>query len=101
MHVPETLPGSAPLRRSGTPSRPGLAARVSNGLCSLLSRQGQNAKLTVLLFHKVPQAADPLTPAEPTFSQFEHILDFLQDNAIVLPLSEAADALVPAESRTI
>ena len=93
MHVPETLPGSALLRRSGTPSRPGLAARVSNGLYSLLSRQGQNAKLTVLLFHKVPQAADPLTPAEPTFSQFEHILDFLQDNAIVLPLSEAADAL--------
>lgn len=80
------------LRRSGG-ARQGVAARVSNGLFSVLSRQGQHAKLTVLLFHKVPLAADPLTPTEPTFSQFEHILDFLQENATVLPLTDAAAAL--------
>ena len=66
---------------------------------SLLSRHGQNAKLTALLFHKVPLAADPLTPTEPTFSQFEHILDFLQENATVLPLGDAASALARASCR--
>jgi len=93
MHGPDILNGSSPLRRSGSAARQGVGARVSSGLFSLLSRQGQNAKLTVLLFHKVPLAADPLTPTEPTFSQFEHILDFLQDNATVLPLADAASAL--------
>ncbi|RYE75179.1 MAG: hypothetical protein EOO80_15660, partial [Oxalobacteraceae bacterium] len=93
MHAPDMLSGSSPLRRSGSAARQGVGARVSSGLFSLLSRQGHNAKLTVLLFHKVPLAADPLTPTEPTFSQFEHILDFLQDNATVLPLADAASAL--------
>ena len=92
MHAPDILTGATPLRRSGA-ARQGVAARVSNGLFSLLSRQGQNAKLTVLLFHKVPLAADPLTPTEPVFSQFEHILDFLQENTNVLPLTDAAAAL--------
>jgi glycosyltransferase involved in cell wall biosynthesis/peptidoglycan/xylan/chitin deacetylase (PgdA/CDA1 family) len=94
MHVPEIQTGSSLLRRSSAAARHGVAARVSNGLFSLFSRQGQNARLTVLLFHKVPLAADPLTPNEPTFSQFEHILDFLQKYTSVLPLTEAAAALV-------
>jgi glycosyltransferase involved in cell wall biosynthesis/peptidoglycan/xylan/chitin deacetylase (PgdA/CDA1 family) len=93
MHAPEIRTGSSLLRRSAAGARQGMAARVSNGLFSLLSRQGQNAKLTVLLFHKVPLAADPLTPTEPTFRQFEHILDFLQANTTVLPLTDAAAAL--------
>ena len=92
MHAPDIRTGSTLLRRSGG-GRQGVAARVSNGLFSVLSRQGQHAKLTVLLFHKVPLAADPLTPTEPTFSQFEHILDFLQENTTVLPLTDAAAAL--------
>src|SRR5438128_11439539 len=92
MHAPEIRTSSSLLQR-GSVVRQGVAARVSNGLFSLLSRQGQNAKLTVLLFHKVPLAADPLTPTEPTFRQFEHILDFLQANTTVLPLTDAAAAL--------
>ncbi len=93
MRVPDMPAGSSLLHRNGAGAGQGVAARVSNGLFSLLSRQGQNAKLTVLLFHKVPLVADPLTPTEPTFRQFEHILDFLQKNTSVLPLADAAAAL--------
>ena len=77
MHVPEIDTSSPLLRRSSGAGRQGVVSRISNGLFSLMSRQGQNARLTVLLFHKVPLLADPLTPTEPTFSHFEHILDFL------------------------
>ena len=93
MHVTDLHTGSSLLQRSASSARQGVASRISNGLFSLLSRQGQRAKLTVLLFHKVPLTADPLTPTEPAFNQFEHILDFLQTNATVLPLTEAAAAL--------
>lgn len=93
MHAPDIQTGSSLLRRSGASARHGVAARVSNGLFSLLSRQGEHARLTVLLFHKVPLAADPLTPTEPTFRQFENILDFLQKNTNVLPLADSAAAL--------
>lgn len=93
MHAPDIPTGSSLLRRGGAAARPGVAERVSNGLFSLFSRQGPHARLTVLLFHKVPLAADPLTPTEPTFSQFEHILDFLQANTSVLPLADAAAGL--------
>jgi glycosyltransferase involved in cell wall biosynthesis/peptidoglycan/xylan/chitin deacetylase (PgdA/CDA1 family) len=93
MRAPEIPTDFSLFRRSGSAARQGVGAWVSSSLFSMLSRQGQNARLTVLLFHKVPLAADPLTPAEPTFSQFENILDFLQENASVLPLTEAAAAL--------
>jgi glycosyltransferase involved in cell wall biosynthesis/peptidoglycan/xylan/chitin deacetylase (PgdA/CDA1 family) len=93
MHVPDIDTGSSLLRRGHAAARQSIVSRVSNGLFSLMSRQGQNARLTVLLFHKVPLVADPLTPTEPTFSHFEHILDFLQKNASVLPLTEAAAGL--------
>ena len=87
--------GLSPLRRGAATNgaRHGMASRVSNGLFSLFSPHGQKAKLTILLFHKIPVRADPLTPAEPVLSQFEHILDFLRENANVLPLSEAVRAL--------
>jgi len=49
--------------------------------------------LSVLLFHKIPTVADPLTTGEMDLARFEHILDFLADNANVLPLPEATAAL--------
>lgn len=94
MPVPDMQNSLLPLRRGDVPPQSrGLAARFSNGLFSLLSPQGQNARLTILLFHKLPLFADPLTPNEPVFSQFEHILDYLQEHASVLPLTDAATAL--------
>ena len=54
---------------------------------------GSNGNLTVLLFHKVPTHADPLVPNELRFAEFENILDFLQCNTRVLPLSDAISAL--------
>ena len=49
--------------------------------------------MSVLLFHKIPTVADPLTTGEMDLARFEHILDFLADNANVLPLPEATAAL--------
>jgi len=82
-----------PTRMGTTASPRNLALSIANGLFSLFSSEGQSAKLTVLLFHKVPQAADPLTPTEPLLEQFEHTLDFLQEYGNVLPLTEALKAL--------
>jgi len=66
---------------------------LANGLFSLLSSEGRSAHLTVLLFHKVPHSADPLTPKEPLLAHFEQTLDFLQEHSNVLPLDEAIRAL--------
>lgn len=97
MHRRERADAASGLLLRGTPSettvRPGLLGEFANGLFSLLSSQGTNAKLTILLFHKIPRIADPLTPTEPILSQFERTLDFLTRNANVLPLSEAVTAL--------
>jgi peptidoglycan/xylan/chitin deacetylase (PgdA/CDA1 family)/glycosyltransferase involved in cell wall biosynthesis len=59
----------------------------------MLSSHGANARLTILLFHKIPHSADPLTPDDPVLAHFERTLDFLYGNANVIPLSEAVMAL--------
>lgn len=63
------------------------------GLLSMLSPAGPSARLSVMLFHKVPTQADPLAPAELDLPRFEQILDFVAANANVLPLTEASAAL--------
>ncbi len=60
---------------------------------SLLSPAGNKARLSVLLFHKIPTVADPLTTEETDLARFEHILDFLTANTTVMPLPEATAAL--------
>jgi len=62
-------------------------------LLSLLSPAGPSARLSVMLFHKVPTLADPLASNELNLARFEQILDFVGANANVLPLSEASAAL--------
>jgi glycosyltransferase involved in cell wall biosynthesis/peptidoglycan/xylan/chitin deacetylase (PgdA/CDA1 family) len=71
----------------------GAGLSLANGMFSLLSSYGRHPKLTVLLFHKIPHAADPLTPAEPLLAHFEQILDFLHEYGTVLPLGDAVQAL--------
>jgi phosphatidylinositol alpha-1,6-mannosyltransferase len=66
---------------------------VTRNMLSLLSPAGPAARLSVLLFHKVPVHADPLAPGELNLARFEQMLDLVGANANVLPLSEASAAL--------
>lgn len=66
---------------------------VMRNMFSLLSPAGQGARLSVLLFHKVPVHADPLASGELNLARFEQILDFVGANANVMPLSDATAAL--------
>jgi glycosyltransferase involved in cell wall biosynthesis/peptidoglycan/xylan/chitin deacetylase (PgdA/CDA1 family) len=70
-----------------------MKSTIVQSLFSLLSPAGPGGRLSVLLFHKIPTVADPLTTGEMNLARFEHILDFLADNANVLPLPEATAAL--------
>jgi glycosyltransferase involved in cell wall biosynthesis/peptidoglycan/xylan/chitin deacetylase (PgdA/CDA1 family) len=60
---------------------------------SLLSPPGTAARLSVLLFHKIPTVVDPVTTDEMDLPRLERILDFLVEHANVLPLTEATLAL--------
>lgn len=66
---------------------------IMRSMMSLLSPAGRSARLSVLLFHKVPTLADPLASNELNLARFEQILDVVGANANVLPLSEASAAL--------
>jgi phosphatidylinositol alpha-1,6-mannosyltransferase len=70
-----------------------MKSNIVQSVFSLLSPAGPRGCLSVLLFHKIPTKADPLTVDELDLAGFERILDFLADNAIVLPLPEATAAL--------
>ncbi len=50
-------------------------------------------KLSVFLFHKVPQQPDPLVPADVSMARFEHLLDRTFSQFTVLPLEEAITRL--------
>ena len=67
---------------------------IAKGLFTLLSPAGPRGRLTTLLFHKVPERADPLTEGELDLARLEQILDFLADIACVLPLGEASERLI-------
>lgn len=72
--------------------------RIDNGmiqqqLFSMLSSSGAGRRLTTLLFHKIPRAADPLTPLELPAPAYRGILEFVRENFQVLPLIEAVRAL--------
>ena len=77
------------------PARPGnvLKSGTIRSMLSLLSPAGSQARLSLMLFHKIPRLADPLTPGEPTLAQIEPLFDFFAANTNVLSLSEATAAL--------
>lgn len=70
-----------------------MKSSIVQSVFSMLSPAGAGGRLSVLLFHKIPTVADPLTSDEMDLASFEHILDFLAANANVLPLPEATAAL--------
>jgi peptidoglycan/xylan/chitin deacetylase (PgdA/CDA1 family) len=62
-------------------------------LFSPLSPGGTRARLSVLIFHRVLRAPDPLFPDEVDVARFDQILGWLKDWFHVLPLDEAVQRL--------
>jgi peptidoglycan/xylan/chitin deacetylase (PgdA/CDA1 family) len=71
----------------------------------VLSPAGVRARLSVLIFHRVHAAPDPLFPGEPDATRFAALLDRLKRWCNVLPLPEAVRLLgagrLPARSLCI
>jgi peptidoglycan/xylan/chitin deacetylase (PgdA/CDA1 family) len=59
----------------------------------LLSPAGRRARLTVVIFHRVLPAPDPLVPGEPDAPRFEAQMRWIKAWFNVLPLSEAVELL--------
>jgi glycosyltransferase involved in cell wall biosynthesis/peptidoglycan/xylan/chitin deacetylase (PgdA/CDA1 family) len=60
-----------------------------DGALHLLARK----RLPVLLFHKIPLVADPLTPQDLDLPGFERVLDFVAERFRVIPFTDAVDAV--------
>lgn len=72
---------------------------------SAISPAGHNAKLSILIFHRVLPEADPLFPDEPCVQRFEQLMVWLREWFNILPLEEAVERLqkgdLPARSAAI
>lgn len=79
-----------------------LALRNAIGL---LSPSGARAKLSILIFHRVLPAPDPIFPYEVDASYFDELLGWLKSWFNVLPLDQAVTALqagtLPARAAAI
>lgn len=62
-------------------------------LLPLLLRIARTPRLSVLAYHRVLAAPDPLIPGEPSAAEFERRMRWVKANFKVLPLSEAVRAL--------
>lgn len=62
-------------------------------LAGILSPAGARAKLSILIFHRVLAAPDPLIPWEPDARRFEWQIKYLSKIFNIIPLSEAVDRL--------
>jgi peptidoglycan/xylan/chitin deacetylase (PgdA/CDA1 family) len=72
---------------------------------NVLSPAGANARLTVLIFHRVLPKPDLLFPGEPDAARFQEQMEWLKAWFNVLPLSEAVERLragsLPARAAAI
>jgi peptidoglycan/xylan/chitin deacetylase (PgdA/CDA1 family) len=66
---------------------------VRHLVCRLLTGEGLRTRLTVLIFHRVHAATDPLFPNETTADTFEAQLRWVSEWFNVMPLGAAVDAL--------
>ena len=72
---------------------PGLAAGAVRAAASGLSGSGRDAKLLILMFHRVLAAPDPMHPEEPTAEEFASRMDLIRSVFEVLSLQQAAARL--------
>jgi peptidoglycan/xylan/chitin deacetylase (PgdA/CDA1 family) len=74
-------------------------------LFALASPAGSKARLSILMFHRVLAARDPLFPDEPDIARFDEIMGWIKAWFRVLPLDEAIARLktgaLPARSAAI
>ncbi|MDR7334171.1 polysaccharide deacetylase family protein [Roseateles asaccharophilus] len=74
-------------------------------LFSLLSPSGANARLTVLIFHRVVREPDPLFPDEVDAARFDELLGWIKSWFNVLPLDTAIrqlqDGSLPARAAAL
>ncbi|WP_374661034.1 polysaccharide deacetylase family protein [Inhella sp.] len=72
---------------------------------NLLSPAGRNARLSILIFHRVHATPDPMFPGEVDVPRFREILGWVKDAFQVLPLDEAVQRLhqgtLPARAAAI
>jgi peptidoglycan/xylan/chitin deacetylase (PgdA/CDA1 family) len=66
---------------------------VPDPLLKLLLGLARTPRLSVLAYHRVLSAPDPLRPSEPTAAEFEHRMRWVKANFNVLPLTAAVRAL--------
>ena len=78
---------------------------IARGLFRWLSPAGANARLTVLIFHRVLAEPDPLFPGEPDAQRFRQQMEWIKTWFNVLPLAEAIEHLqagdLPARAASI
>ncbi|MBK8891960.1 MAG: polysaccharide deacetylase family protein [Dechloromonas sp.] len=74
-------------------------------LCSAISPAGIRARLSVLIFHRVLAAPDPLLAGDPCISRFDEMMGWIKQWFNVLPLDEAVARLgtgsLPARAAAI
>ena len=74
-------------------------------LLSILSPRAEAARLSVLIFHRVLPAPDPMFPGEVDARQFDQIIGWMRTWCNVLPLDEAVNRLaarsLPARAAAI
>jgi peptidoglycan/xylan/chitin deacetylase (PgdA/CDA1 family) len=63
-------------------------------LASILSPGGKRGRLTIVMYHRVLEQPDPLSPYTPTVDVFNCHMETLASGFNVLPLSEAIERLV-------
>ncbi|MCX7240976.1 MAG: polysaccharide deacetylase family protein [Burkholderiales bacterium] len=78
---------------------------IVRGLAHALSRGGAQARLSVLIFHRVLPEVDPLFPSEPDVRRFDQIVGWVSRWFEVLPLETALrqlhDGALPARAAAI
>ena len=88
----------------GTPKSEMLDSAL-RAVYSAIAPAGAHARLSTLIFHRVLEGPDPLLPSEPSASEFEARMRWVQRHFNVIPLDQAISRLksgtLPARSLAI